>query len=79
LSDRVSETITGAKKMILDIFMIVTLVALVLILVAKYENPDDALIKISRKLMDLSRERERQQDETRKRLFDHEENDNEKM
>tara|TARA_R100000808_G_C2142805_1_gene150559 strand:+ start:1222 stop:1419 length:198 start_codon:yes stop_codon:yes gene_type:complete len=65
--------------MILDIFMIVTLVALVLILVAKYENPDDALIKISRKLMDLSRERERQQDETRKRLFDHEENDNEKM
>ena len=79
MSDRVSETITGAKKMILDIFMIVTLVALVLILVAKYENPDDALIKISRKLMDLSRERERQQDETRKRLFDHEENDNEKM
>ena len=65
--------------MILDIVIIVILVVFVLILIAKYENPDDALIKISRKLMDLSRERERQQDETRKRLFDHEENDNEKM
>ncbi len=62
--------------MILELLIPITLVALVLILVSKYEDPDDALIKISRKLMDLSRERERQQDETRKRLFDHKENDN---
>ena len=62
--------------MILELLIPITLVSLVLLLVSKYEDPDDALIKISRKLMDLSRERERQQDETRKRLFDHKENDN---
>ena len=58
--------------MIIELFIPITLVVFVLFIVYRWEDPDELSRDLARRLQDMSRERQRQEDQTRKRISDHE-------
>ena len=60
--------------MILELLIPITLVVFVLFIVYRWEDPGELKrdLDLARRLQDLSRERQRQEDQTRKRISDHE-------
>jgi len=61
--------------MIIELLIPITLVVFVLFIVYRYEDPGELKrdLDLAKRLQDFSRERQRQEDQTRKELFDHEE------
>ena len=61
--------------MIIELLIPITLVACVLFIVYRWEDPGELKrdLDLARRLQDISRERQRQEDQTRKQLFDHKE------
>ncbi len=58
--------------MIIELLIPITLVVFVLFIVYRWEDPDELSRDLARRLQDMSRERQRQEDQTRKRISDHE-------
>ena len=58
--------------MIIELFIPITLVVFFLFIVYRWEDPDELSRDLARRLQDMSRERQRQEDQTRKRISDHE-------
>ena len=58
--------------MIIELLIPITLVVFVLFIVYRWEDPDVLSRDLARRLQDMSRERQRQEDQTRKRISDHE-------
>ena len=60
--------------MIIELLIPITLVVFVLFIVYRWEDPGELKrdLDLARRLQNMSRERQRQEDQTRKRISDHE-------
>ena len=60
--------------MIIELLVPITLVVFVLFIVYRWEDPGELKrdLDLARRLQNMSRERQRQEDQTRKRISDHE-------